>query len=325
MGAPPLTGSIAWFTEGSASDQMPWCRAVGPVLVLGPSRLAPPPSLPSLSDVAIVSWNVHVGGGDIDALIRNLRAGGKASGSADHFILLLQEVFRAGPDVPRHPGSDARWARRVAPGPAERVLRSIDSVAARNRLYLFYVPSMRNGHPDQPSEDRGNAILSTLPLLGLEALELPVERQRRVVVSAKVSVLNEEGEPMELRLVNLHLAPRSRWREFYRSLGSARTEQAQVVVNRYGQEPVVVVAGDLNTWFGGPGEGAVQVLREAFPEKIPADRPRTLSNSGPLPDLVLDYIFFRPPPGFSTSYSVLEGRFGSDHHPVIGRFQHNPE
>jgi endonuclease/exonuclease/phosphatase family metal-dependent hydrolase len=54
----------------------------------------------------------------------------------------------------------------------------------------------RNGMP----EDRGNAILSTLPLSDPAAIELPFTAQRRVAVSA----LAGDG-PASLRVVSVHL------------------------------------------------------------------------------------------------------------------------
>ena len=43
---------------------------------------------------------------------------------------------------------------------------------------------------DEPAEDRGNAILSTLPLTEPVAVELPGERQRRVVIIAKAASIS---------------------------------------------------------------------------------------------------------------------------------------
>ena len=83
-------------------------------------------------------------------------------------------------------------SRRTAPP------HPIDIVAISRELglSLIYVPSMRNGgSPDDPAEDRGNAILSTLPLSEPVAVELPGERQRRVVIIAKAASISVASRP----------------------------------------------------------------------------------------------------------------------------------
>src|SRR6185503_7542935 len=62
----------------------------------------------------------------------------------------------------------------------------------------------RHRHHHAPAEDRGNAILSTLPLSDLTAIELPLERQRRVALGATVTVTPPGGSAIPLRLVCTH-------------------------------------------------------------------------------------------------------------------------
>ena len=71
---------------------------------------------------------------------------------------------------------------------------------------MVYVPSMRNGPELQ--EDRGNAIVSTEPLIDPIALELPFERQRRVAIGASVQVRTIAGIE-RLNLLDVHLEPLS--------------------------------------------------------------------------------------------------------------------
>ena len=293
-----------------------WCRGVGPSVVYRPQASSRPVSL---SELTVVTWNVQAGGGDIDAFVADLRSGRLGGGATDSFILLLQEAFRGGRDVPEHPGRGVKGGRRVAPGTGERGRSSIEEVARRNGLHLLYVPSMRNGGPEDRPEDRGNAILSTLPLGGFEAFELPLEKQRRVAVSAVVLLLSAEEEETEVRFVNLHLDPRSAWGAFHRSLGAGRAEQAEAIAGLYGGDPLVVLGGDLNTWFGGRGEEAVRILSEPFPQPESRGDSRTVHGPGPLPDLLLDHLFFRLPAEMSATYTVIDDRYGSDHHPVVGR------
>ena len=44
-----------------------WCRAVGPAIVVSQPTL--PATAASLSDLAVISWNVNVGAGDVVALV----------------------------------------------------------------------------------------------------------------------------------------------------------------------------------------------------------------------------------------------------------------
>ena len=53
-----------------------------------------------MSDVVFVSWNVHVGSGDIRSFVNDLQAGLHTHGRRfPHYVLLLQEAVRTD-DVP---------------------------------------------------------------------------------------------------------------------------------------------------------------------------------------------------------------------------------
>ena len=75
------------------------------------------------------------------------------------------------------PAFDAHDRSAFAIRPRDPESMDIDDHAASLGLSILYVPSMRNG-PDL-REDRGNAIISTEPLLDPFALELPLARQPR--------------------------------------------------------------------------------------------------------------------------------------------------
>src|SRR5262245_38393304 len=64
-----------------------WCSAVGP-----PARIDPLRDGEVFTDsFAVVSWNVHVGGGDVDRFVTDLRAGRLTKGRPiSQFVLLLQ-------------------------------------------------------------------------------------------------------------------------------------------------------------------------------------------------------------------------------------------
>src|SRR5688500_4179236 len=77
-----------------------WCETVGPAVLL-PEPQAADTGAAVADSIAIVSWNTHVGGGDIERFVRDLRGGRFTNGdSVRHFVLLLQEVYRASDSVP---------------------------------------------------------------------------------------------------------------------------------------------------------------------------------------------------------------------------------
>src|SRR5205814_2122717 len=95
------TPSVQWFGPDDLTDRRrldAWCAGVGPVTLAG-SRAAVPREI-ALNGVTFVSWNVHVGNGDVIQFISDLRAG-RWTGGRPVFdvVLLLQEAVRRG-DVP---------------------------------------------------------------------------------------------------------------------------------------------------------------------------------------------------------------------------------
>ena len=130
-------------------------------------------------------------------------------------------------------------------------------MAVAEGLHAFYVPSMRNG--EKTREDRGNAILSTLPLSDPVILELPHERQRRVAAGVRVEGVDADGEPFSLRFLSVHLENRSRFRAFRRSFGRGRARQARWLASQLGDEEFVV----RNLLFAGSAD-----LRESVGESF---------------------------------------------------------
>src|SRR5439155_5701261 len=120
------------------------------------------------------------------------------------FVLLLQEAYRSGADVPSKPSGRTSWASAQRPPHAGGTRDDIVTIARRLKLAAFYVPSMRNGAPGATEEDRGNAILSTLPLSELTAIELPLERQRRVALEATAPIVWPGHGAVTLRVVCTH-------------------------------------------------------------------------------------------------------------------------
>jgi endonuclease/exonuclease/phosphatase family metal-dependent hydrolase len=307
---------LRWVGAGASEDAASldrWCAAVGRPLFTAPET--PMASVPVVDGLGVVVWNVQLSGAALERLVAELRAGELSAGSpVEHFVLLLQEAVRVGGSIPGAVPPGALTARAVA-APVDPA-RSIEALAARAGLFAFYVPSMRNG--TERREDRGNAILSTLALSDPVAIELPYERQRRVVVSARVSIRLRSGKLAPLRLVSAHLDNASRAVRFWRSFGAGRARQARGLLEALEGEEAVVLGGDFNTWFGESRERAIALLRDRFPS--PARLPAAATYSPPwgLPERQVDYLLLRLPAGWQAHYRVASDKRQSDHAPLIG-------
>jgi endonuclease/exonuclease/phosphatase family metal-dependent hydrolase len=312
------TATLRWQLRTPAHERAAldaWCAAVGPpVFVARPAAAGDA----ILDSITVIAWNARGGDGDLDALLRDLRDGRITGAPVEHFVVLLQEVVRSGPDVPAAPPAWAAIARRA--GAADLSLRfDVERFADRHGLALLYAPSMRNGdHTVPAAEDKGNAILSTLPLREPTLLELPFERQRRVAVVATIEATASNGEPWTLRFASAHLDNRTRAAHLYRSFGAGRTHQARALADALAGGPPTAVGADLNTWFSGREAGATRLLRTAFPDPPVLPAERTLPLPGPLPDLRLDYLLFRLPDAWDARYRVVDATYGSDHRPLVG-------
>ena len=288
-----------------------WCATVGPVLYYR----RPPSDPPAFVDrLAVVTWNVHVGFGDVRELIHRLRSGTYTGGERiEHFVLLVQEAYRRDGGVPARPSVRLHLPSRVGARNLGKRGADIDRFVRDQRLSLLYVPSMRNGgDPDAP-EDRGNAIVSTLPLDSPAVIELPFEHQRRAAALALVEGRTRAGSAWRLGVVAVH---------FDTALAltrggpmAARGRQAAALVEALAAAPDdTVLGGDFNTWLGSR-EPALKVVRRAFPEG--GDR-ATTTWKGPLGlHASLDHLLAR---GRTRLLSVarLPDRLGSDHYPVMG-------
>jgi endonuclease/exonuclease/phosphatase family metal-dependent hydrolase len=299
---------VQWFAPDDGRERArlnKWCAGVGgAVSVLrGTVGQVPDPIVADMSEVVFVSWNVHVGGGDIPSFVDDLRAGVHTDGRRfPHYVLLLQEAVRTA-DVPEFATGTA-GAKRIAPH--DPVL-PIDIVRVSDELgaSLIYVPSMRNGSSAaDPAEDRGSAIVSTLPMQVPIAVELPGERQRRVVISAQIGTfsvavvhLDALGGWNRLRLF---------WTPWLRDVQMRTTTSALPDPNR-----PLVVGADLNTWHG-RDELAARHLAQLF-----RATPLSVERRG-LGLRVLDYLFFRTGPNQRARYRQVAHRYGSDHRPLVG-------
>jgi endonuclease/exonuclease/phosphatase family metal-dependent hydrolase len=304
--APALDWSTPADDHGAAQEA---CATVGPAVF----RQAAPAAGGGSAGIAVVSWNVHVGGADVAAFVDELRSGRHTGGiRVRDFVLLLQETFRQGPLVPAllPPGASVpgRIEARMPDGRREDIV----ATAERLGLGLFYVPSMRNGsEAGERGEDRGNAILTTLPMADLAAVELPHGRQRRVAVGAVLHGEDRAGAPWTLRVVSAHLAASTGPRQLWLFSDALRERQAGRLREALAGGTPTVLGSDLNTWAGGTKEGAYELLQQEFPETIPTPGPTFRFG------LTLDYLFYRLPPDWHAVSRALTDDFGSDHRPVV--------
>jgi endonuclease/exonuclease/phosphatase family metal-dependent hydrolase len=265
------------------------------------------PALSPIRTLTLVSWNTALGAGDVQRLVNDLRR----DAPSRPIVLLLQEVYRGGPEVPRLLGRGAAFASRLQGLRADGRRDEIEAIASALTMSAYYVPSMRNGSPLLSDEDRGNAILSTLPLSNLTAFELPFERQRRVAVGATIAGMSQAGEPWELRLVSTHLDNMSGASRLWIGSEFGRLRQTRGLIRQLDDQPSVVLGGDFNTWFGFADQAFRETAR-AFPGTRITDRRATFHGL-----LRLDHLFFRLPAGWSARFSRAEDNYGSDHHPLI--------
>jgi endonuclease/exonuclease/phosphatase family metal-dependent hydrolase len=316
-------------TAGAGTDHRltGWRENVGrPVAVARPAGAgATAAAKAGVSDtptptLAVLSWNVWIGRGRLIELVERIREGAYAAAGVTPdmpLVVLAQEAYRSDDSIPARSNG---WAPREIAS-RMRPQEDIVDLAGRLGLSLRYAPSMRNG---AGRSDRGNAILSSLPLHDTRAVELPHVFQRRVIVTATVTL---GGRP--LRLVSAHLDPRGppdhRW------LGAAgRARQAAYLVDAV-TDDTVVLGADLNL-ARGRREGAWRLLAEAaFTFGTPPTLPAWRHTYHALPRLVLDYLLIRNRRGAIASATVHRldedprdrgtTVFGSDHHPLLARIE----
>ncbi|MEA2713318.1 MAG: hypothetical protein QOK27_1279 [Gemmatimonadales bacterium] len=315
--ASPVDFSLTRHQDDERFRLERWRRNVGAPVALD---LTAPASGndPAARSLVVLSWNVWIGRGRLLDLVSRIRSGDFAAygGEPDApLVVLAQEAYRSDSTIPLD--STGRVGRMLVAqlGQQEDIVETARALG----MNLRYAPSMRNG---AMQSDRGNAILSTLPLEDAEALELPLVLQRRVAVSARIRVGG-----LTLRVVSAHLDPRGppghRW------LGAAgRALQAQHLLSSL-RDDTVILGADLNLGRG-RYERAWRVLRDAgFSFGIPPSSPPWRHTFHALPRLVLDYLLVRNPSGAVERAWVhrLDEHardrgplvFGSDHHPLLAR------
>jgi len=271
--------NIAPNNERGAIDRS--CSALG-----SPVRFSRRVHEPLTPPFAIVTWNTHNGGGDIDRFVADLSSGTLTGGrGVTHFVLLLQETYRA---RDQSPASD------------------ITQTARRLDLDGVYVPSMRH----TANADRGNTILSTSLVDDVTAIELPFERQRRVTIEASVRV--KTGDTTRtITVVSTHFTNTVAHHGWLLS-EFGRHRQAKALARALPADGPLIVGGDFNAWFGFR-DAAYRDMAEVASPAPTQDRRATF---GPLP-LRLDHLLFRLPQGWTAVVRRANDRYGSDHYPLV--------
>jgi hypothetical protein len=283
--APPDTTVVRWYRPTEDRDQElagAVCRDLGPpVFVATPS--GPFPDWGVGDSLTVLSWQMREGEGDLVRLLDSelgLRCEEPRAGLRSGFppfVLLLQGAVRAAVDR-----------------------------AATCGLAVHFVASDRDG------AERGNAILSTLPLRTPVAIDLPLEARRAVAVAATVGVPGGD----RLRVASAHVDGLSTLTRTLMGGNQVRARQVSGLVEGLDRadddgplNAATLVGADLAVWDD--GESAVRLMRDAFPESPAWDGRPT---SGPFSR---DHLFFRRG-SFLTitvgSYARLDDDYGSGHH-----------
>ncbi len=277
-----------------------WCQSVGPPVVAGE-----PVTDTEISRLVVVSWNVHVGGGRVEELISGIL--GRSSDRRTGLVVLMQETFRGGAEVPEQSPGSLSAPRAIQP---RRPALDIAGIARAFGLSVAYVPSMRNGPATtlEEREDRGNAVLSTEPMSDVRAIELPFGKQRRVAVAATVT----PRRSTPIRVVVTHF-----------DTSGDRVRQADALVERLGPllDLPVIVGGDFNARRGFDDRTVAAVSRVVALESCGTGR----TSRWPLRlDLLLFFFVGRHDFLFSTlgsdvprSCQTLPDSYDSDHLPLL--------
>jgi endonuclease/exonuclease/phosphatase family metal-dependent hydrolase len=311
--------AVRWVLPDSARERRAldgWCQAVGPAVVVSG---VPTDPATKANELVVVTWNVHVGAGDVARLVTELRAGSLTGGQpVEHFVLLLQETYRRGSLVPADARGTTHVPRSIVPRRTGSPVMDIVDLSNELGLALFYAPSMRNGPSRRTDEDRGNAILSTEPLTELSVIELPFERQRRVALEATIQSRHADGAPWTLRITNAQLENLGGLRRVGILSVATRLKQARYLLRLMTPSEHGVLGGDLNTWFGFR-EPAYHALARAFSRDAGRDRRPTFGRL-----MRLDHLLFQIPETWNTDTVRLDP-LGSDHHPLLARIRMPPE
>ena len=275
-------------------------------------NVASAPTPATIHHLTIVDWNVHVGSGQVGELLDRLSFGAAQGGPFDAaqggppagVVLLLQEAYRSGEEVPDVP------AGLDVPAKIHEHPRTLDivSIARERGLNLAYVPSMRNGSGTGVGEreDRGSAILSSESLSDVTAIELPIGHERRVAVLATVTPRG--GTPV--RVVAAHF-------DVVRGATKQGEHLAAYLMSH--PSPLPIVLGIDANAIAGAHSGAVHAIEKVAPRLRQCGTGRTNAWFARI-----DFLFSNLPASEIDRCETLHDRYGSDHRPQVLNLKPNP-
>jgi endonuclease/exonuclease/phosphatase family metal-dependent hydrolase len=201
-------------------------------------RVPVPPAAPPAGRqvLAVVSWNMHHGSGNLSRLVADLTRGPVAATAAG-YVFLLQEATTGG------------TRDTLAESAALGFTTHFSPVRQRKRQFT------------------GNAIATTLPLTATRVIPLPRARQPRSAVAAAIAV-----DGIELFVASVHLENRVGWTRGLLFSDGARGRQAETLIAALPPASPGIVGGDMNTWLG-PSEPAWRTLFARFPDTPPRPEP----------------------------------------------------
>lgn len=274
------------------------------------------------SVVDVLSWNIAIGRGRLTEVIEKIGAGafdGVKRSSARPLVVLAQEAFRSDESIPAQLKSIHHGGQHP-----ENPRHDIVDIARSLQFSLRYSPSMRNG---EHRSDRGNAILSNVPIANARSFALPHVRQMRIALSLELA-----GLPW-LTFACAHLDTRGRIaggrrRTRIKGYGAGRAEQAHALALRLAQEcgpqQSVLLGADLNSYLATREPLMRALLAEGF-HRVPHTPQRTHTFHAPPLRMILDHILTRNCESLNVSVRRLDENpadsgtrvFGSDHHPLL--------
>jgi endonuclease/exonuclease/phosphatase family metal-dependent hydrolase len=300
---------------GEHPDLAHWHGNVGEAVALDLAG----PLVRGVTGLDVLSWNVAIGLGRLEAVVNQLRAGtldGEVRRANRPLVVLVQEAYRSDSTVPE------RMLSRHHGGKAPRRARSdIVDIAQALGMSLRYAPSMRNG---AHRSDRGNAILSSVSIAHARAFPLPHVRQRRIAVAAELG-----GLPM-LTFVSAHLDTRRARLQRQSGRLLQATSLGKHLADEWGTDQSVVLAADFNSYLGAREPVFAELHRQGFVR---------LAHNGPTRHtfhargvrMLLDHVMIRSTPGTIAAAQVVRldetdsdrelTIFGSDHHPLLAQIE----
>ena len=228
--------------------------------------------------LAVVTWNVHAGRGDLPRFLDDLAHGHLTGAPVRDYAVLLQE--------------------NIAGSQYDAV-----AVARQRQAWAYFAPVRQSSRGIS-----GNAIITTQMPIEARTIDLPRVRRVRKAVAMEFDIAGSS-----LFIVNAHLENRTSWLQGALFSDSARRRQTEALLRALPPGPGVV-GGDLNTWLG-EEEPALRALAERFEDTPPGTEQPTPTFRD---KLVLDHLFFDLPAGWEAVWRVVPDRYGSDHNPVIG-------